>query len=85
MAISRRKHPRSAAILGGVIDSGFTGEIAIMLITLSPRPYSIDKGQALAQLVIYPCRTDAPTPVSVLPSTDRVPINGTGGLTQRRL
>ncbi len=38
--------------LGGVVDSGYRGEIKIGLINLSQKTFSITKGQKIAQMVI---------------------------------
>jgi dUTP pyrophosphatase len=39
-------------ILGGVIDSGFRGEIIIGIINLSDQNYKIKKDQKIAQMII---------------------------------
>jgi dUTP pyrophosphatase len=37
----------------GVIDPGYTGEILVNLINLSPYPYRICRGDRVAQLIIH--------------------------------
>ncbi len=37
----------------GVIDSGYRGEIAVILINHGSRPFSIKKGDRIAQLIIH--------------------------------
>lgn len=41
-------------VMGGVIDSGYRGEIIIELINLSGQPYIIEQGQKIAQMLIQP-------------------------------
>ena len=38
----------------GTIDFGYRGEIKVILINLSMEPYTIEKGQKIAQLVVAP-------------------------------
>jgi dUTP pyrophosphatase len=38
----------------GTIDSGYRGEIKVILINLGSEPYQIKKGQKIAQLVVAP-------------------------------
>ena len=38
----------------GTVDSGYRGEIKVILINLDTEPYSIRKGQKIAQLVVTP-------------------------------
>ena len=40
--------------LAGVIDSGYRGEISVVLANLSERDFHIDKGMRIAQMVIKP-------------------------------
>lgn len=40
--------------MGGVFDAGYRGEYNVCLINLGQEPYKIEKGNKLAQLVIYP-------------------------------
>lgn len=41
-------------VLGGVFDAGYRGEYNVMLINLGSETYHINKGDKLAQLVIFP-------------------------------
>lgn len=40
--------------MGGVFDAGYRGEYNVQLINLGQEPYKIEKGNKLAQLIIYP-------------------------------
>lgn len=40
--------------MGGVFDAGYRGEYNILLINLGDKPYHIEKGQKIAQIVIIP-------------------------------
>lgn len=64
--------------MGGVIDSSYRGEIKVVLRNTLPSPYTVERGQKIAQLVILPCFVQALEPVSQLDdltSTER----GEGG------
>jgi dUTP pyrophosphatase len=39
-------------IMGGVIDSGFRGEIVMSLINLSDKDFTLEKGHKVAQMVV---------------------------------
>jgi dUTP pyrophosphatase len=43
------------AVLGGVVDAGYRGEIAVMLANLSDRDVQVRKGDRIGQLVVVPC------------------------------
>ena len=38
--------------MGGVFDSGYRGEVMVILMNLGKEPYEVKKGQKIAQLVI---------------------------------
>ena len=40
--------------MGGVYDAGFRGEYNTQLINLSAEPYTVEAGDKIAQLIIYP-------------------------------
>lgn len=40
--------------LAGVIDSGYRGEVKVVLVNLSAQPFAIEKGMKIAQLLIQP-------------------------------
>lgn len=40
--------------MGGVFDAGYRGEYNTHLVNLSDKPYTVEKGDKVSQLVIYP-------------------------------
>ena len=40
--------------MGGVFDAGFRGEYNTHLVNLSDKPFTVEKGDKVSQLVIYP-------------------------------
>ncbi len=40
--------------LAGVIDSGYRGEVKVVMINLSDKPFAIDKGMKIAQMIVQP-------------------------------
>ena len=60
--------------MGGVYDAGFRGEYNVHLVNLSDKPYTIEKGDKVAQLVIFPVEIAKIKEVSELSETSR----GTG-------
>ena len=64
---------RGLHVLGGVIDSGYRGEIAVMLVNLNyDEPFQqLDAGDRIAQLVIVPVATPPTVRVESLPGADR--------------
>ena len=40
--------------MGGVYDAGFRGEYNVHLVNLGDKSYAVEKGDKIAQLVIYP-------------------------------
>jgi dUTP pyrophosphatase len=60
----------------GLIDSGYRGEIKVIVVNLDPRsPIDIRRGDKIAQLVVQPVATVDPVIVDELPPSDR----GEGG------
>ena len=59
----------------GVIDAGYTGEIAVKLYNHSDNDYTFKAGDKITQLVILPCYTPAMILVNELENTER----GNGG------
>ena len=40
--------------MGGIFDAGFRGEYNVHLVNLSDKPYTVEVGDKVAQLVIFP-------------------------------
>lgn len=59
----------------GVIDSGYTGSVVVKLYSKFDRPYYIDKGQKISQIVFLPIYTPELEVVDELEETER----GNGG------
>ncbi|MDK8450978.1 dUTP diphosphatase [Corynebacterium mastitidis] len=59
----------------GTIDSGYRGEIEVILVNHGPMPVWIEGGDRIAQLVIHPIITPKVKQVDALPATER----GEGG------
>jgi len=61
--------------LAGVIDAGYRGEIRVVLINLTEKPYTVLKGKKIAQMLIQPVVTAEIEEANNLDDTDR----GEGG------
>lgn len=59
----------------GVVDSDYTGEIAVGLCNLSDEPYTVAPGERIAQLVVLPVAAFPAVEVPSLDATER----GAGG------
>lgn len=57
----------------GVVDSGYRGELAIILVNLGREPVSIARGDRIAQLVVLPVAGVEFDVVETLESSDRGP------------
>ena len=69
------KHGVTVINAPGTIDADYRGEIRVGLINLGRQPYTIHRGDRIAQLVLAPvCRMEL-LPVASLSDTDR----GSGG------
>ena len=55
----------------GTIDADYRGEVKIALINLGQTPYTIHRGDRIAQLVLAPVARAICTDVTVLDATDR--------------
>ena len=61
--------------MAGVIDSGYRGEIKILIHNLSSRPYTVQSGTKIAQMLIQPVVQNEIIEVKELDDTSR----GVGG------
>lgn len=60
--------------LGGVIDAGYRGEVMIGMINLSARPYTIEAGHKIAQMLIQrieACEIEEASELADLPGSGR--------------
>ena len=62
---------RGIKTAGGVIDSGYRGEVGVILWNISPEPIEIKAGDRIAQLLIQPISTPSTLEVEELPTSDR--------------
>lgn len=61
----------SLHVLAGVIDSGYRGEIGVVLINLGTEPFAVEKNMRIAQMLIQPIATPKIREVSELDQTTR--------------
>lgn len=69
------KHGLTLLNTPGTLDSDYRGEVKVILINLGEYPYTVRRGDRIAQLIISPLIKAEIVPVEVLPSTGR----GEGG------
>ncbi|MBO4222985.1 dUTP diphosphatase [Bradyrhizobium neotropicale] len=69
------KHGVTVLNSPGTIDADYRGEINVLLINHGQAPFSIRRGERIAQMVIAPVVQAELVPVTVLSSTER----GSGG------
>jgi len=55
----------------GTIDSDYRGEIQVLLVNLSGEPYTLRRGERIAQLVVAPVSQAALEEVAELPTSTR--------------
>ena len=71
-----RDHGVTCLNTPGLIDSGYRGELKVLLVNTDPRePFIVRRGERIAQLVIQPVATAVLVEVGVLPPSER----GSGG------
>jgi dUTP pyrophosphatase len=68
-------HKFGLKVLGGVIDSGYRGEIKVGIINLGTEKYTFEKGHKVAQMIIQKKETPEIEEVSELSDSER----GEGG------
>jgi dUTP pyrophosphatase len=70
------RHGISVVNAPGLIDSGYRGEVRVLLLnTDRARPFELDGGDRIAQLVLVPVALPTPTEVDALSDSER----GAGG------
>ena len=71
-----RNHGVTCLNTPGLIDSGYRGELKVLLVNTDPdEPFPVRRGQRIAQLVIQPVVTASLVEVDQLPPSER----GSGG------
>ena len=55
----------------GTIDSDYRGEVQVILVNLGQKPYVIERGERIAQLVVAPVTQVAPVAVKTVAATAR--------------
>ncbi len=71
-----QRHGLSIVNTPGVIDSGYRGEVRIVLLnTDREHPFTVEPGMRIAQLLVVPARAVEVVEVSELPES----VRGTGG------
>jgi dUTP pyrophosphatase len=69
------KHGVTVLNSPGTIDADYRGEVAVLLINHGDVPFTVRRGERIAQLVVAPLATASLVVVAALPPTDR----GKGG------
>jgi dUTP pyrophosphatase len=69
------KHGVTCLNTPGTIDADYRGEVKVLLINLGKEPFTIQRGERIAQLVIAPVTQAAWDIVDVLPES----VRGAGG------
>ena len=69
------KHGVTVLNAPGTIDSGYRGEVGVILVNLGAEPFVVEKGMKIAQLVVAPVAQAEIVEVSAVDATDR----GAGG------
>jgi dUTP pyrophosphatase len=64
------RHGLTVANAPGLIDSGYRGELKVILVNLGHEPVSIAAGERVAQLVVTPVSAAAVREVDALPESD---------------
>lgn len=55
----------------GLVDSGYRGEVKVVLLNTGSEPFAVDPGMRIAQLVVLPVVSADPVEVDELPGTKR--------------
>ena len=65
------KHGITVLNTPGTIDADYRGEVKVILANLGTEPFTIQRGDRIAQMVIVPVLQATLTPVAELPDTER--------------
>ncbi len=64
-------HRHGLKTLGGVIDAGYRGEICVGVVNLGEAPYTVEKGDKIAQLLLQKVESAEWEEVAALPESAR--------------
>lgn len=64
------RHGLTVANAPGLIDSGYRGELKVILVNLGDQSVRVDEGDRIAQLVVTPVASGAAIQVDALPASD---------------
>ena len=67
----------------GLIDSGYRGEVRVILLNTDAPPFVVEPGMRIAQLVVVPVAPVETAEVDELPATERG-VRGFGSSSRRR-
>ena len=70
-----RRHGVTCLNSPGTVDSDYRGEIAVILVNLGTEPFTVSRGDRIAQLVVAPVSRAVWRPVEDLDAT----VRGSGG------
>jgi dUTP pyrophosphatase len=72
------RHGVSIVNAPGLVDAGYTGEVAVVLVNLGSEPFDVARGDRIAQLALTQVATPPLLIVEALPS-EQVSARGDGG------
>ena len=55
----------------GLVDSGYRGEVKVVLLNTGAEPFEVEPGMRIAQFVVLPVAAVEPVEVAELPATER--------------
>jgi dUTP pyrophosphatase len=55
----------------GLVDSGYRGEVKVVLLNTGAEPFAVEPGMRIAQLVVLPVASPEPVEVDELPVSER--------------
>jgi dUTP pyrophosphatase len=65
------KHGITIVNAPGLVDSGYRGEVKVVLLNTGDEPFAVEPGMRIAQFVVLPVTAVEPVEVDELPDTER--------------
>ena len=65
------KHGITIVNAPGLVDSGYRGEVKVVLLNTGDEPFEVEPGMRIAQFVVLPVAAVEPVEVADLPGTER--------------